>query len=234
MVREAHFARPRRCRRRRPVRPTRSSGAARETAAPTTHAPESASRPATEWIAVTSSASSSVSAGRIDGSRRASIVLPAPGGPTSRHAWPPAAAISSARLAVSCPTTSAKSAVVGRRGARAGLGASQRAAAKHVDQLDRASAARRAGATGRATPRSTFAGGSTSARVQRRCREVPRDGQHAAHAAHAAVEPELAEHGEPVDGLRRRGPRWRREVRSRSADRIRFPPFGYRRARAIR
>src|SRR5438034_290750 len=39
--------------------------------------------PATEWIAVTSIASSSVSPGRIDGRRRASIVLPEPGGPMS-------------------------------------------------------------------------------------------------------------------------------------------------------
>ncbi len=58
---------------------------------------------------MTSSASSSVSDGRMDGSRRASIVFPAPGGPTSRHACPPAAAISSARLALACPDTSAKS-----------------------------------------------------------------------------------------------------------------------------
>ncbi len=40
------------------------------------------SRPATEWIAVTSSASSNVSGGRTPASRRAIIVLPDPGGPT--------------------------------------------------------------------------------------------------------------------------------------------------------
>jgi hypothetical protein len=37
--------------------------------------------PPAEWIAVVSNASSGVSGGRIPGSRRASIVLPEPGGP---------------------------------------------------------------------------------------------------------------------------------------------------------
>lgn len=41
------------------------------------------SSPATEWIAVTSSASDSVSGGRIPGRRCASIVFPIPGGPVN-------------------------------------------------------------------------------------------------------------------------------------------------------
>ena len=49
--------------------------------------------PATLWIRVTSIASARVSGGRIEGSRRASIVLPTPGGPDSSRLWPPAAAI---------------------------------------------------------------------------------------------------------------------------------------------
>ena len=53
--------------------------------------------PATEWILVTSSASSGVRGGRIPGSRRASIVFPVPGGPASSRLCAPAAAISSAR-----------------------------------------------------------------------------------------------------------------------------------------
>ncbi len=44
-------------------------------------------------------------------SRRASIVFPAPGEPTSSALCPPAAATSSARLACACPRISAKSAV---------------------------------------------------------------------------------------------------------------------------
>lgn len=43
------------------------------------------------------------------GMRRASIVLPEPGAPTIITLWPPAAAISNARLTAACPRTSAKS-----------------------------------------------------------------------------------------------------------------------------
>ena len=39
---------------------------------------------------------SRVNGGRIDGRRRANIVLPVPGGPSNNRLWPPAAAISSA------------------------------------------------------------------------------------------------------------------------------------------
>ena len=53
--------------------------------------------------------------------RRAIIVLPAPGGPISSRLCPPAAAISSARRARSCPRTSARSSASGARGA-GGLG----------------------------------------------------------------------------------------------------------------
>jgi site-specific DNA recombinase len=65
--------------------------------------------PATEWIAVHSSASSNVSGGRIVPTRRASMVLPAPGGPMSNRLCAPAAATSSARRASNCPRTSARS-----------------------------------------------------------------------------------------------------------------------------
>src|SRR3954468_8533363 len=58
---------------------------------------------------VISTASSNVGAGRMPGSLRASIVLPAPGGPIIRRLWPPAAAISSARGASGCPRTSERS-----------------------------------------------------------------------------------------------------------------------------
>ena len=65
--------------------------------------------PATECSRVTSRASCRVMAGRIDGSLRASMVFPAPGGPTIRRLWPPAAAISNARRAIPCPRTSERS-----------------------------------------------------------------------------------------------------------------------------
>jgi len=68
-----------------------------------------ARRPATLWIRVVSSASSSVIDGRMVGRRLASMVFPAPGGPIMRMLWAPAAATSRARLAADWPRTSAKS-----------------------------------------------------------------------------------------------------------------------------
>src|SRR5215469_10099372 len=59
----------------------------------------------------TSRSSAGDSGGRIDGSRAASIDLPAPGGPTIRRLCPPAAAISKARLALSWPLMSTRSSV---------------------------------------------------------------------------------------------------------------------------
>ena len=63
--------------------------------------------PATEATIDTSSNSEGASGGRMEGSR-ASIDLPALGGPTMSRLCPPAAAISSARLALSCPLISAR------------------------------------------------------------------------------------------------------------------------------
>src|SRR3954471_24622558 len=58
---------------------------------------------------VVSTASSNVGAGSRPGMRRASIVLPAPGGPTRSALCAPAAAISSARLQEAWPRTSERS-----------------------------------------------------------------------------------------------------------------------------
>ena len=63
--------------------------------------------PATEATIDTSSNSEGASGGRMEGSR-ASIDLPVLGGPTMSRLCPPAAAISSARLALSCPLISAR------------------------------------------------------------------------------------------------------------------------------
>ena len=90
-----------------------------------------------------SSASSKLSSGRIPGSRRASMVLPLPGGPKKSRLWPPAAAISSARLAGSCPTTSERSngggASQARSAGRGGRGCSRPAsqAITSAELLDR-------------------------------------------------------------------------------------------------
>src|SRR6202000_2731343 len=57
------------------------------------NAPPSIS-PATEAIIETSSSSDGESGGRIDGSRAASIDLPAPGAPIISKGWPPGAVVS--------------------------------------------------------------------------------------------------------------------------------------------
>ena len=66
-------------------------------------------RPATEWTMEVSSSSAAERGGRRPGRRAAIIDFPAPGGPVSRRLWPPAAAISRARRAVSWPRTSRRS-----------------------------------------------------------------------------------------------------------------------------
>ena len=66
-------------------------------------------RPATLATMLTSRISAGSSGGSSPGRRAASIDLPAPGGPISRRLWLPAAAISSARLAVSWPLMSVSS-----------------------------------------------------------------------------------------------------------------------------
>ena len=73
--------------------PGRRDRVVRRPERPLRRQPAAACSPATLWIRVTSSASARSSGGRIEGRRRASIVLPTPGGPLSSRLWPPAAAI---------------------------------------------------------------------------------------------------------------------------------------------
>ncbi len=68
-----------------------------------TSASPSGSALATEQIRVISNDSSKSRRGKMDGSARASSVLPAPGGPFMSTLCEPAQATSSARLACSCP-----------------------------------------------------------------------------------------------------------------------------------
>src|SRR5712672_533931 len=92
-----------------------------------------------------SSASAGSSGGRIPGMRAASIDLPEPGGPIIKRLWPPAAAISSARFALSWPLTSLRSSPAARdgelrRGRRQQLGplemVDDREEARRRDDLD--------------------------------------------------------------------------------------------------
>ena len=146
-----------------------------------------------------SSASSKVSGARIDGSRLASIVLPEPGGPIIRMLWLPAAATSSARLAVCCPRTSLKStakccsspsssSVDTRYGSRWNH-AHQRAVQQlqHVQQRrDRVDVhALHHRSLGRVGRRQNQVGNPFFARQHGH-------GQHARHRTHAAVQPQFA------------------------------------------
>ena len=176
--------------------------------------------PATEWMRITSSASRGSSGGRIDGSRRPSIVFPVPGGPASSRLWPPAAASSSARRARSWPRTSARSGwsgsgllvgrLCGRRPQLAAEVGDRLGEVAHRHRLD-AAQLRLAGRLGRAqdplepgTPRALG------------------DGERAAHRPDPAVERQLADGRvlrEPLDRKlpRRRQHRQRdREVEARS------------------
>src|ERR1700756_3417840 len=69
-----------------------------------------------------SRASAGSSGGNMPGRRAASIDLPDPGGPVISRLCSPAAAISSARLALSWPLTSCRSRPAGRAAARLGSG----------------------------------------------------------------------------------------------------------------
>jgi hypothetical protein len=84
--------------------------------------PPPARSPARLRIMLTSSISAGSSGGRIDGRRCASMDFPAPGGPITSRLWPPAAATSSARLALSWPLMSFKSGIVGSPASGAGCG----------------------------------------------------------------------------------------------------------------
>ena len=115
------------------------------------------SSPATEWMRVTSIASSSASGGRMPGSRRASIVLPPPGGPSMSIEWPPAAATSSARRAAPCPRTSARSGPRAPSPLARRAWASSRTGDGSVRPSRRSTAARRVAGPRISTPRTSVA-----------------------------------------------------------------------------
>ena len=74
--------------------------------------------------------------GNRPGRRAASIDLPEPGGPTNSRLWPPAAAISSARLAFSWPFTSRRSATPAPRPCRPASAPQHLGSAEMVHQRD--------------------------------------------------------------------------------------------------
>ena len=187
---------------RRPGRRWRSNGAAPGTDGPTASPTSAGSWPAIEWIFVHSTASSKHISGRTPRRRRASIVLPAPGGPVISRLCPPAAAISMARRATACPRMSARSVpsswtslTVGTWTSVTASGwfrASMASASERTVQTSRPSTTQASGA---------FRGGS---RMPRDAESARGHGnrQHASNAVDAAVERQLAEHHGVGDGLR--------------------------------
>ena len=165
----------------------------------------SASWPATDWIIETSSSSRGDSGGRIEGSRCASIDLPAPGGPIISRLWPPAAAISSARLALSWPLMSRRSGRPSPAGAIAGSGRASTCvplkwlASWISERGARISISPRG--PGRLRPAGRRADQPVAAPVGRH-----RGRQHAGDRGDRAVERQLAEHGEAVERVGRDRP----------------------------
>ena len=164
--------------------------------------------------------------GRMPGSRRASIVLPAPGGPIISRLWPPAAATSSARRAKSLPAQVSEvqrhAPPVGRR--CRGWRRRRPSLARQVEQRDRlGERAHRQ----QAQPIDHGGFGGVAARQQQRRRAAPagRGGnrQHAAGGVNGAVE-RRARRRCTMRGCRGWGPRrWPRGCRGRSAGRTTEP-----------
>ena len=177
------------------------------------------STPATEWIRITSSASRGSSGGRIDGSRRPSIVLPVPGGPASSRLCPPAAASSSARRARSWPRTSARSGGSGSGSSSGGsAGGGRSSPRRYADGLGEVPDRdclhpAELGLAGRL--------GSAEDPLEPGALRSLGDGERAAHRPHASVERELTDRGvlsEPLGGnltRRRQHRQCDREVEAR-------------------
>ena len=166
----------------------------------TTGSPLGPSEPAIEWIMVTSSTSLRSSGGRIVGRRRASIVLPVPGGPMNSRLCPPAAAISRARRPRSCPRTSERSGPSPRADAGGGPGAGTRNPAAD----NPSTTSRKLGADPTNSPRAdetsaTFPGGTTMprhprSRAARAETSAPRTGLSSPSSESSPIDTRLATH----------------------------------------
>ena len=146
-------------------------------------------------------ASSSESGGRMEATRRASIVLPVPGGPIISTLCPPAAAISRPRLACAWPRTSAKSrpspSLSRGAPARAVGGADLPLAVQVLDRVVQGGDGNDVDAFHHAGLRRVHGG-----HQQRREAFPPRvqgHRQHPAHRAHPGVERQLAHHERAVE-----------------------------------
>ena len=208
--------------RRRPAPPpTRVWCGARRRARPSARA---RSAPATLSIAADSSASSSLSGGRMPGKRCASIDLPVPGGPTISTLWPPGGGdLERALGGRSGPCTSRRSGSAARRARGSGARLVQRRARRRASPGSRArdhleQVRRRRGSRGRrpAPPRrrSPAAGRARAASPPARAQRE-RHRERAAHRAQLAGERELA--GELVARRARAASIWPAAARMPSA-----------------
>ena len=152
----------------------------------------------------TSSISSGVSGGRIEGSRAASIDLPEPGAPIISRLWPPAAAISSTRLALSWPLTSREVGQRRRVGLDVGLGPRQRLQAREV--IDQRQQVRR-GQHGHVLVRPGRLGPAGRRADQPLAHGVGADRrrQRTRHGADRGIERQLADGSIALDGVGRDG-----------------------------
>src|ERR1700683_4919068 len=126
--------------------------------------------------------------------RFASMVLPEPGGPIIKTLWPPAAATSSARLAVVCPRTSRKS---GRHSSgESKAGGDEGVGWNLSGWLRYATTSERCRMPNTRTPSVTAASAALSAGTHQGGRPLTaradRDRQHAAHRPQRTIERELA------------------------------------------
>ena len=180
---------------------------------------------------MTSSASSSVSDGRIDGRRRASIVFPAPGGPTSRARVSARGRYLERTLGALLPRDVGEvHALVDRRRFHRPLGARERARLQRLDE-------RRERLRGERAERSherRFADVRRRDRPDRAARRCPRDDARPT-TRRAPAESRRRDRARRERRVRRRiqrsARRARRAVRSRSAGRSPFRLFADRPAR---
>ena len=236
-MRETHLAGPRRRCRHRPAPPWRPNDAARERAAASTAPSVGSSRPATLWIAVTSSDSALVSAGRIVGKSAREHRLPCAGRTDEQRAMPAGGGDRERALgALLAGDVGEVDRVVRSSGDRVATRRRQSAAAPEpVHELRERARAPRAERRARATPRRgsrAAAPASDRRRALVRARpSMPRDRERAPHGANAAVEPELTDERVRAPRHRRRRCRCRRARRARSEGRTPCPPSARRPAR---
>ena len=223
VVGERRLARPRRRAAADQPGRARSCGAERGTAAPAPARRRAARRCC--GSASPRSPRRASSRGRIDGIRRASIVLPVPGAPSSSRLWPPAAAISSASSGAACPRMSARSGSAGD-GARGVRRRRQRRAARRP--VSTSAAARRVGTPATCEPLDQRRLARPLARDDQPLQSGPArslgDRERTRRVAQLAAQRQLAEHGVGAPARRPGSARSRRARRARAPRRTRDRP----------